>query len=87
MLPTIRFQLETDMQAEYAWIIRAWGRYSGFTPLFVETEPELTVSELGISDIRLSHFFGIPICMAIIMRRPILQPHRYTCMPGDRQII
>ncbi|HAE13270.1 MAG: hypothetical protein H6548_01475 [Chitinophagales bacterium] len=57
MLPTIRFQLETDMQAEYAWIIRAWGRYSGFTPLFVETEPELTVSELGISDIRLSHFF------------------------------
>lgn len=55
--PTIRFQIESPLQAEYSWIIRELGRFAGFQPVFTEEAADVTISELGISDIQVSHFF------------------------------
>ena len=56
-LPIIRFQIESPLQAEYSWVIRELGRFAGFQPVFSEDYADVTISELGISDIQVSHFF------------------------------
>lgn len=57
MIPEISIRIESPLSAEYAWVMRVFGVYIGFTVKEVETGEDILIAEHGMGDIQVSHFF------------------------------
>lgn len=57
MVPEISIRIESPLSAEYAWVMRLFGAYVGFTVKEVESGEDILIAEHGMGDIQVSHFF------------------------------
>lgn len=57
MIPEITIRIESPLSAEYAWVMRVFGSYIGFTIQEVESGEDILIAEHGMGDIQVSHFF------------------------------
>lgn len=55
--PVVTFQVESELSPEYRWVLTELGVYAGFECRWADENPDVVVAELGIADIRVSHFF------------------------------
>ena len=57
MKPVIKFKIESQLSAEYAWTLQVFGDYIGFDVEVVQQEQDIYVAEHGLGDMQVSHFF------------------------------